>query len=314
MPLSSGTFTRLYDWVTDRNNTVKIRADRMDEEFDGIADALSTAIYRDGQSTVSANIPFNNKKITGLGDATAATDALNRQTADARYTLNIPDLTNESAVADGDSFPFYDLSATANRRVTYTQLKSDIIAETNFIPANKVINTPAGTIAATTVQEALDELDTDKVATTVTLTAAGLVTGGGTLAANRTFTVTAATQSDQETGTSTSVAVVPGVQHHHKSAAKAWCYVTVAGGTPTMSTSYNFDSSVTDNGSGDFTVSITTDLSSANIAVFCNAYDANNYIAQIVSVTAGTVNIKTRNAGGSTGDPTAFSVAVFGDI
>lgn len=81
----SGTFTRLYNWVTDRDASVKITASRMDAEMDGIATGLSNAITKDGQTTITQNIPFNNKKITGLADAAADTDALNRRTADARY-------------------------------------------------------------------------------------------------------------------------------------------------------------------------------------------------------------------------------------
>lgn len=42
-----------------------------------ISTALSTTITRDGQSTISQNIPFNNKKITGLATGTAGTDAVN---------------------------------------------------------------------------------------------------------------------------------------------------------------------------------------------------------------------------------------------
>jgi len=316
MPLSSGTFTRVYNWVTDRNNTVKIRADRMDEEFDGIATALSTAIYRDGQSTISANIPFNNKKITGLGDATADADALNRQTADARYTLNIPDLTNESAVADADSFPFYDASAAANRRVTYTQLKSDIIAETNFIPANKVINTAAGNISATTVQAAIDELDSEKVGTGRTLTAAGLVTGGGTLAADRTFTVTAATQSDMETGTSTTAAVVPGVMKHHKGVAKALVSVTYSGGTPSLVAADSLNiTSITDEGLGDLTVTIADDLSTSTYVICGTAIvSTGNYFVSPVSRAAGSFRVNVRNAGGSAVDPDALTLSVHGDF
>lgn len=96
--------------------------------------------------------------------------------------------------------------------------------------------------------------------TTRNLTAAGLVTGGGTLAADRTFTVTAAVQADQETGTSTTVAVVPGVQKFHPSACKAWA---TWGVTSTIDASFNV-SSITDNGAGDWTVNFTTVFSSAN--------------------------------------------------
>jgi hypothetical protein len=40
-----------------------------------IATALSTAIFKDGQATVTANIPFGGFKLTGVGAATARTDA-----------------------------------------------------------------------------------------------------------------------------------------------------------------------------------------------------------------------------------------------
>lgn len=122
----SGTFARLFNWVQDRANGVKVRADRTDQEMDGFAAGLSNCICRDGQSTISADIPFNNKKITGLADATGATHALNRQTADARYVLNPDDLDQETTLADADEFPFYDASADANRSSTYANLRAKL--------------------------------------------------------------------------------------------------------------------------------------------------------------------------------------------
>jgi hypothetical protein len=73
----SGTFNRIYNWVTDKANGFKITASRMDGEFDGIATGLSQCITKDGQTTITANIPFNNNKITGLGNGTARTDVIN---------------------------------------------------------------------------------------------------------------------------------------------------------------------------------------------------------------------------------------------
>ena len=101
----SGTFVRLYNWITDRNAAVKIRADRMDAEMDGFATGLSTAITKDGQTTITANIPMSNFKLTGLGDATSGTDALNRQTADARYGLQTTYDANSILKADSDNTP-----------------------------------------------------------------------------------------------------------------------------------------------------------------------------------------------------------------
>lgn len=85
MAFSAGVFSRLYNWTTDKTNGVKIRADRMDAEFDGIAAGLSSAILKDGTQTITADIPFSARKITGLGDASAAKDAMNRDASDARY-------------------------------------------------------------------------------------------------------------------------------------------------------------------------------------------------------------------------------------
>ncbi len=73
----SGTFIRLYNWVNDAANGIKILATRMDAETDGIATGLSTCITKDGQTTVTANISLSNFKLTSLGAATLVTDGTN---------------------------------------------------------------------------------------------------------------------------------------------------------------------------------------------------------------------------------------------
>ena len=72
----TGTFLRLYNWVTDKTNSVPITASRVDAEMDGMATGLSSCITKDGQTTITANIPFNSFKATGLGVGTARTDAI----------------------------------------------------------------------------------------------------------------------------------------------------------------------------------------------------------------------------------------------
>src|SRR3990167_1995720 len=69
----SGTFNRLYNWVVDRDASVKIRADKMDAEMDGMATGLSTAICKDGQTTITANLPMGGFKHTGVADGSALT-------------------------------------------------------------------------------------------------------------------------------------------------------------------------------------------------------------------------------------------------
>lgn len=91
-----------------------------------------------------------------------------------------------------------------------------------------------------------------------------LTTGGA--AANVSWTTgsttTAATQADQETGTSTTTFVSPGRQQYHASAAKVWCLWTTVT-TTTITASYNV-TSLTDNGTGDTTINFTVAFSSGN--------------------------------------------------
>ena len=55
---SSGVFSRLFDWTDDRDNGIKIRADRFDQELDGFATGLTTTLLKDGTQTATAIIPF----------------------------------------------------------------------------------------------------------------------------------------------------------------------------------------------------------------------------------------------------------------
>lgn len=84
MPFNgSGVFTRAMNWVSDATAGTKIRADRHDSEDNNFASGLSNTICRDGQSTILADIPWNAKRITNLGDPVNAGDALNKQWAQA---------------------------------------------------------------------------------------------------------------------------------------------------------------------------------------------------------------------------------------
>lgn len=70
----SGTFSRLYNWAVDASGGVKIRADRMDSEMNGFATGLSTCITKDGQTTITANLPMSTYKHTNVGSASSRTD------------------------------------------------------------------------------------------------------------------------------------------------------------------------------------------------------------------------------------------------
>ena len=93
----------------------------------------------------------------------------------------------------------------------------------------------------------------------VTSVATGGLATGGPITTTGTVTVTAATQANQETATSTTVAVVPGVQQYHPSACKVW--VRYDDSATTIRASYNV-SSVTENAGGDYTINFDVDFSS----------------------------------------------------
>jgi hypothetical protein len=69
---------------------------------------------------------------------------------------------------------------------------------------------PTAEAPSLTVQGALEDLSDDiTTLKALTITGAGLATGGGSLSANRVITVTAATKAEAETGTATNVAMNP---------------------------------------------------------------------------------------------------------
>jgi hypothetical protein len=123
--------------------------------------------------------------------------------------------------------------------------------------------------------------------------------------------VSAATQAQQETATSNAVAVTPGVQQYHPTAAKAWANWASDG---SLNTSHNV-SSVTDSGAGDFTVNFTVAFSGANYTVAAVAADTNPpVITGFGTLAAGAADINTRVAGGTLTDSAGgYCAAFYGD-
>jgi hypothetical protein len=125
----------------------------------------------------------------------------------------------------------------------------------------------------------------------------------------------AATQAQQEAGSSALAIVTPAVQHLHPSAAKCWAYVTYSGGTPTLATSYNI-TSITDTATGRLTITIGTDFSSADWAAL--AMTRSTTTSQVVSTlvtaqAAGSVEIISFLEAVGLTDPLAISFAGYGD-
>lgn len=128
----------------------------------------------------------------------------------------------------------------------------------------------------------------------------------------------AATQAQQETGTSTTTVVTPGRQHYHPSAAKAWG--VFAGSTGVINASYN-TTSITRSGTGQYTINHTAGFSSGNYsavfgsnpsgsAVFCGHAITSQGSTTCSIQTYGVTSTPT--VGGQ--DPDFVTYAMFGDF
>lgn len=120
--------------------------------------------------------------------------------------------------------------------------------------------------------------------TNVTIVGAGLVANSGTCnistSGTCTLTTTAASKSDEQTGTSATVATTPSQQQQHDSAAKAWCVTsgTATGTNACSGGSYNV-TSVQRTAAGSYVVTFTTPFATAGTyaCITGNAVAANGW-------------------------------------
>lgn len=154
----SGVFLRLYNWVNDAAANIKIRADRMDAEFNGIATGLTNCITKDGQTTVTANLPMSGFKHTGVDDASASDEY-------ASYGQ----LTTALAAITLDSLSNVVLTSTAS---------SDFIQfdGTNWINKKHLSKKGTSIASATTTDIGAADSDFIDVTGTTTITSLGSTT------------------------------------------------------------------------------------------------------------------------------------------
>ena len=124
----------------------------------------------------------------------------------------------------------------------------------------------------------------------------------------------AASQSEQEAGTSSTVYTSPGRQHFHPSAAKAWVNFNGTG-TVAIRASYNV-TSITDHNTGDYTINLTTAMADGNYVCVGSAGligSGARTFSLTTAFAAGSVRIGT-HASGTAADLDIICVAIFGDM
>jgi hypothetical protein len=145
---SSGDFT-----IDTADTPVRADTDIQSSVFNNVLteleQGLSTTICRDGQSTISQNIPFNNKKITGLGGGTSQADSANIQNLIQQtgiYIATVGGTNNAITLTSTSAAEIQDYSAG--------MLLSFIVASTNSSTVTVNVDglgakaiTKAGTIA-----------------------------------------------------------------------------------------------------------------------------------------------------------------------
>jgi hypothetical protein len=228
---------------------------------------------------------FTGKTITGgtFAGPTLTTPALGVATATSinKMAITAPASASTLAVADGKTFTASATltlagtdGSTLNVGTGGTLGTAAYTASTAYQPVDATLTsiaalgTAANKIAYTTGVDTWAE-------TALGAGGKSLIAGADAAAMLTTLGITvpsAAAQSDQETGTSVVLAVTPGRQQFHPSAAKAWVVYDTRSGAAAITASYNV-TSITDNGTGDVTVNFTTAFSSVNYA-FCGAASA----------------------------------------
>lgn len=69
----TGQFQRVYNWEADKLAGINIIASRMDTDTDNITNnGFGNCLTRDGQGSATDDLPMNNYRHTGVGDASKA--------------------------------------------------------------------------------------------------------------------------------------------------------------------------------------------------------------------------------------------------
>ncbi len=223
--------------------------------------------------------------------------------------------TNQSSYTLGDIL----YASAAN---TLSRLAGNTTTTKKFLTQTGDGTNSAAPAWSTIVAGDVPNLDASKITTGTVATArlgSGTASSSTFLRGDQTWQTvssgpSAASQSDEAAGTSTSVYTSPGVQQYHASAAKGWADVSYSGGTITINDSYNV-SSVTRSSTGVFVVNFTTAFSSSHYAVVATASYASGFAVIPVATTQTTTSIQLefiKRTDGTNADPDRFRMVAFG--
>lgn len=158
-----------------------------------LATGLSACITKDGQTTVTADIPMNSHKLTGLGGATASTDAVNMSQLQSGASLLLSGVSGTDTITGsltpalgayvaGGTYRFVSVGAnTGAVTLNINSLGAKAITKngTTALAAGDIISGALVTVTYDGTQFQLDNVSQFASATITNLTASSIsVTGG----------------------------------------------------------------------------------------------------------------------------------------
>ena len=225
-----------------------------------------------GTITIDSNVPWHNGSVAA----------------------QIATLTAETALATGDEFPLNNVSGPNARKTTLQSLFNAI----NVLTAE----------TAPAVDDVLALFDTSGSAADK-MTLANLLKVINALTEDTSPDLAADFVPVFDTSAGDVKKVAPG--NLGQQFFKAWASVTVTAGTPSVDSSFNV-SSITDNGTGNYTINFTNSLSGTDYAVIMGIEDATPITLTGFYDTraTGSVGVGFQQAGVGSVDPDGFSIAI----
>jgi hypothetical protein len=136
-----------------------ISSSEMDANFSDVATGITQSIAADGQTTITANLPMNSKKLTGLAAGSTAGDSVRYEQLDTTTGVKGADLASAEPLVIGTDGNYFDVTGTvgiathtvAANRHYFTQFDGACIlthnATTQDLPGEANITTAAGDVA-----------------------------------------------------------------------------------------------------------------------------------------------------------------------
>ena len=214
------------------------------------------------------------------------------------------------------------ITGTAAGTDTYTATLAPVIASYTTRAYYLIKFTNANTGAATLNLNALGAKNIKKEGTTALVSGdipaghVGILYYDGTnmvLCNPKSAGAVAATQAEQEAGSSTTVFTAPGRQQYHPSAAKAWVRIMADG---TISDYYGV-TSVSRTSIGEFVANLTTAFNGTGYVVFVMTQGAigapSGFMTSVKTLSTTSITVQVVNQAGNLVDPTSTYIVCFGD-